>query len=64
MEKNRIIVTGLSLFKDTLQEQCIACDYDFEWVFTYPSTLLWADEIILSPSIMDIGQRALIQHGH
>ncbi|HZV47890.1 MAG TPA: hypothetical protein VFG06_11180 [Thermodesulfovibrionales bacterium] len=53
--KNTILVTGLSLLRNVKSaEDCVPCNYEFDWVFNYPSSLLWADRIIVSPSIMDI----------
>jgi len=52
--KNKIIVSGLSLLEDFVSDtdgQCFACDYDLEWMFNHPSTLIWADKIIISPTI-------------
>lgn len=50
---NKIIVTGLALTKDADPDNCQVCNYDFSWMFEYPSTLLWADRIIVTPTIMD-----------
>ena len=50
--KNKIIVTGLALAADADPKVCQTCNFDISWVFDYPSTLLWADSIIVSPSIL------------
>lgn len=58
--KNRIVVTGLSLFDEAIGgDGCLACDYDVSWLFRYPSTLLWADEIIVSPKIHKLVQQGI-----
>lgn len=56
--QNNIMMSGLSLNADVYDRPgCVSCDYDFGWVFEHPSTLLWADKIILTPSIMQIIQK-------
>ncbi len=49
---NKIVVTGLALAADADPEICQVCNFDVSWVFRYPSTLLWADSIIVTPTIM------------
>ncbi len=46
---NKVLVTGLALGKDV--GICDACNFDFEWVFKYPSVLIWADSILVSSTI-------------
>jgi hypothetical protein len=48
---NRILVTGLALGNDAELDACQSCNYDLTWLFANPSTLLWADKIILTPEI-------------
>ena len=51
----KILVTGLAL---TASEDCRLCNYDFSWLFNYPSTLLWADKIIITPFIKSLIEEA------
>jgi hypothetical protein len=51
-EKNKIIVTGLALGADADPETCQACNFDISWIFQYPSTLIWADSIVVTPTIL------------
>ena len=55
---NKIVVTGLALAADADPEVCQSCNFDISWVFDYPSTLLWSDAIIITPTI-----KAVIDHG-
>jgi len=50
---NRILVTGMALGAEPEIDACQVCDYDLSWLFHKPSTLLWADKIILSPKIIE-----------
>lgn len=50
---NRILVTGLALGTDPNIGACQSCNYDLSWLFSNPSTLLWTDEIILTPEILE-----------
>lgn len=64
--KNRIIVSGLSLLQDVVspdEEDCFACDYDLGWMFQHPSTLIWADTIIVSPSIIKYIKKEVSSYG-
>ncbi len=66
MKRNSIIVSGLSLLKDAAsldEEDCLACDYDLDWMFKYPSTLIWADTIIVSPSILNFIKKEISPYG-
>jgi hypothetical protein len=48
----------MSLMADAaVDPHCLPCDYDVNWVFEHPSTLIWADSIIVSPTIMDFVER-------
>lgn len=49
---NRILVTGLALGNDADIDACQSCNYDLTWLFSNPSTLLWADKIVLTPEIL------------
>lgn len=49
---NRILVTGLALGNDADIDACQSCNYDLTWLFANPSTLLWADKIVLTPEIL------------
>lgn len=50
---NKILVSGLAIGSDSKLDTCQACNYDLSWLFNNPSTLLWADKIILTPEIME-----------
>ena len=67
MKKNRIIVSGLSLLQDVVSPNddsaCFACDFDLEWMFNHPSTLIWADAIIVSPSIINSIKKEVSPYG-
>ena len=49
---NQLLVTGLALGRAF--DTCQACNFDLSWVIRYPSTLLWADRIMLTPEITSI----------
>ena len=51
MKENKILITGMALGLDPDINACHMCNYDLRWLFDYPSTLLWADKIIVSPEI-------------
>lgn len=46
-----ILVTGLAIGSEPEINTCSACNYDLSWLFTHPSTLLWADKIVLTEGI-------------
>jgi hypothetical protein len=46
---NKVMMTGLALGKDV--GVCDTCNTDVEWLMSYPSTLLWADKILLTRSM-------------
>lgn len=50
----RILVTGIALARDPKLKAGGVSDYDLSWLFNYPSTLLWADKIIITPEILEI----------
>lgn len=50
---NRILVTGLALGAEPEIGVCDACNYDLNWLFKNPSTLLWADKIVITPKIAE-----------
>jgi len=55
MTKNKIVMTGLALYHDTDPEHCSPCNFDVSWIFDFPSTLLWADSILVTPTIIETG---------
>lgn len=46
---NKLLVTGLAVAAEV--DLCDVCNYDIEWLIRYPSTLLWADKIIVTKSV-------------
>lgn len=48
---NKVLVTGLALGKG--MGFCDACDFDFDWIVEYPSVLIWADKLLVSPTIWE-----------
>lgn len=50
---NKILVTGMALGAEPEIDVCDVCNYDIEWLFRKPSTLLWTDKIILTPKIYE-----------
>jgi uncharacterized membrane protein len=52
-----VLVTGLWMGGD--EEYCKVCNYDVSWLFNNPSTLIWADKIILTPFIKDVIDKEL-----
>ncbi|BAL24894.1 hypothetical protein [Azoarcus sp. KH32C] len=48
---NSILVTGLAIGSEPEIDACSACNYDLSWLFEHPSTLLWADKIIVTEGI-------------
>lgn len=49
--ENRLFVTGLALGIEN--EACPCSNYNIDWLFEYPSTLLWAKKIIVTKSIWE-----------
>lgn len=49
---NSVMVTGLVIAKEV--GACAACNYDLSWLIENPSTLLWVDKIILTPTTWDM----------
>lgn len=49
---NKILVSGLALGMDPELNTCQSCNYDLSWLFNNPSTLLWADKILVTPEIL------------
>jgi hypothetical protein len=39
---------------DRFGKVCNVCNYDYSWIFNNPSTLIWADKIILTPFLKGI----------
>lgn len=50
--KDRLFITGLALGLDN--ESCLCGNYNIDWLFRYPSTLLWADKIVVTEKIWKI----------
>jgi len=48
---NKVLVTGLALGYEV--DACQVCNFDLSWLFRYPSTLVWADKILVTPAIRD-----------
>jgi len=48
MAHNRLLVTGHAM-GGREHSGCNTCNYDCSWLFEHPSTLLWADKIIITP---------------
>ncbi len=49
---NRVLVTGLPFASRDGCTHSVPCNWDQQWIVQYPCTLLWADRIILTPSIL------------
>jgi hypothetical protein len=49
---NKVLITGLSL--GTEVGVCEVCNYDLSWLLRYPSTLLWADKILVTGAIWGV----------
>lgn len=49
---NRVLVTGLALGKET--GVCESCNFDLDWLISYPSVLIWADKILVSSLIWEM----------
>lgn len=49
---NKVLITGLAL--GTESGVCAVCNYDLSWLLRYPSTLLWADKILVTNAIWDV----------
>lgn len=50
MSKIKLLVTGLAIAKG----DNIPCNFDYTWLFNHPSTLLWADKIIITPYMDEV----------
>jgi len=46
---NKVLVTGLAIGREV--GICDACNFDFDWIYRYPSVLLWADKILVTDFI-------------
>jgi hypothetical protein len=50
----KVLVTGLWMGGEAeSEEHCVACNYDYSWLFNSPSTLIWADKIVITPNIAE-----------
>lgn len=58
---NKVMVTGLAVGKDV--GVCQTCNFDLSWLLENPSTLIWADKIILTPTMWSAIQSGDIK-GH
>lgn len=47
------MVTGLAIGTETTG-LCDVCNFDYEWLMTKPSSLIWADKIIITPYINEV----------
>lgn len=52
MKKISLMVSGLALGHQ-ISGLCQACNYDYEWLIEKPSSLIYADKIIVPPHIYD-----------
>lgn len=52
---NKLLVTGLAIGRDA--GVCEACNYDFSWLLTHPSILIWADKILFTEFVWSIVQQ-------
>ena len=48
---NKVLITGLGVGKAL--DLCYECNLDFSWLINNPSTLLWADKILLPKECFD-----------
>jgi len=55
--KDKLFITGLALGIDN--DACQCSNFNVNWLFTHPSTLLWAKKIVVSKTIFKI-----IKDGH
>lgn len=53
---NKVLMTGLAVGTDA--GVCSSCNYDFEWLFRYPSIFLWTDKILITKTIYDMINKA------
>jgi hypothetical protein len=49
---SKILVSGLAIGSNPNINTCQVCNYDLSWLFKNPSTLLWAEKIIVTPEII------------
>jgi hypothetical protein len=47
------MISGLALGADPKLDVCEMCNFDLSWLINYPSTLLWVDQIILTPEMFN-----------
>jgi len=55
MSKINLLVTGLAISKG----DHTPCNFDYSWIFNHPSTLLWADKIIITPYMDEVIESAI-----
>lgn len=54
---NKVLVTGLGVGNDF--GVCQSCNLDFTWIVNNPSTLVWADKIIVTKNAWNANKREL-----
>jgi hypothetical protein len=47
----KVLITGLALGNES--GACSACNFDINWLFRHPCTLLWVDRVVSTNSIWD-----------
>lgn len=50
--KDRLFITGLALGLEN--DACACANYNIDWLFNYPSTLLWAKQIVVTDKIWSV----------
>lgn len=50
--KDRLFISGLALGIEN--ETCTCSNYNIDWLFNYPSTLLWAKKIVITDKIWSV----------
>ena len=52
MNKIKLLVTGTAMAGPE-RSVCSTCNYDMDWLFKYPSNLIWSDKIIITKFMND-----------
>jgi len=50
--KDRLFISGLALGLEN--ETCTCANYNIDWLFAYPSTLLWAKKLVVTDKIWSV----------
>jgi len=50
--KDRLFITGLALGLEN--DACACANYNIDWLFRYPSTLLWAKQFVVTDKIWSV----------